>query len=263
MFPIAHVWLLERLVPEPLPAHRLGCVWPDMLFNSPLSHPESHQRGAQLWDFARARIAAGALDADEFAAFVVGVLTHGSAPRGFDWYSDEAYGGQPPALRGYAFQRGRPLAEATAAACHLPAEYGLWKAHNIVEMACERPLYGADPELSDRFAGALSDDVLLDRMATPLAGFFGQPAAALSASMREFAAWWTPPTSPAEQARVYARQVGAKHGVAHPDEAALAELIVRAADLVAPDRERYLMECTEEVGNMLAECGATVALWSR
>ena len=45
----------------------------------------------------------------------------------------------------YAFQRGAPLAAATAAACHLAPQYGHWKAHNIVEMACELPLHAADP----------------------------------------------------------------------------------------------------------------------
>ena len=48
MFPIAHAWLVERLVAKPQPAHYLGCVWPDMLFESPLTHPQSHRSGMTL-----------------------------------------------------------------------------------------------------------------------------------------------------------------------------------------------------------------------
>jgi hypothetical protein len=250
VFPIAHVWLVERIVPEPTPAHRLGSVWPDMLFGSPLSHADSHQRGEPLLALARARQQAGLPGADEFVAFVVGAVSHGSRPHGFDWYSDEGYGDDPTA-RGYAFQRGRPLAAATAAACHLPADFGPWKAHNIVEMACERPLYAADPALADRFAAASADDALLDRVAAPLAEFYGQAAGALSACMRGFRQWWTAPVSPEAQAAVYARQVTAKHGVPDPDVGALADLIERAGALIAADRDDYFHTCVEQVGALL------------
>ena len=251
MFPIAHVWLLERLVPDPAPAHYLGCVWPDMLFGGPLSHFDTHQRGDQLLAFARARKTAGATDAAEFASFVAGALTHGSAPHGFDWYSDERYGGEPESAKGYAFQRGRPLAAATAAACHLPPQYGAWKAHNLVEMACDLALYAADHRLGDRFATVLADHDLIARVAAPLAEFFDQPPASLAASMRNFGEWWTRPESPAVMAHVYARQVRATHGVANPDEHALAALIERAGTLVAPDRDAFLDYCVAQVGQML------------
>lgn len=251
VFPIAHVWLLERLLPDLTPAHCLGCVWPDMLFGSPLSHFDSHQRGDQLLAFARAQQSAGATGAAEFSSFVAGALTHGSVPHGFDWYSDERYGDAPESAKGYAFQRGRPLAAATAAACHLPPQYGAWKAHNVVEMACDLALYAADHGLGDRFATVLANQGLITRIAAPLAEFFDQPAALLAASMSNFGEWWTRPESPAVMAHVYARQVRAKHGVADPDEHALAALIERAGMLVAPDRDAFLDYCVAQVGQML------------
>jgi hypothetical protein len=250
VFPIAHVWLLERLVPAPASAHYIGCVWPDMLFGSPISHHDSHQRGEALLAFARARAAADLPGAGEFLAFVVGAVTHGSIPHGFDWYSDEQYG-DDPALRGYAFQRGAPLADATAAACHLAPQYGHWKAHNIVEMAFELELHAADPGHADRFAAACADPDLVDRLAAGLADFFGGPPAAFAASMRSFADWWIRPTSPDALAHVYARQVRAKHGVPDADESALAALIVRAGELIAPDRDTYLATSVNQVGALL------------
>jgi len=122
MFPIAHAWLLERLVDEPQPVDYLGCVWPDMLFSSPLSHTQSHREGAALAAYARSLPPDE--DGETFRSFVIGVLTHGAEPHGFDWYSDEEYGGRPREERGYAFQHARSFASEAARACGLPEEQG-------------------------------------------------------------------------------------------------------------------------------------------
>ena len=262
MFPIAHCWLIETLLPAPLPAHRLGAVWPDMLQASPLSHADSHQRGRELLAFARSRVAAGVPGAGEFAAFAVGALTHGSEPHGFDWYSDEAYDEPDPAGRGYAFQRAAPLAEETAAACRLPAELGLWKAHNVIEMACDQRLYAADPARADRFLAALGNAGLVTRMAEQLAMCYGAPADELAASIGGFATWWAPPESPARQARIYARQVERKHHVSNPDVPALEALIKRAEGLIAPDVERFQTRCVAWVRALLGSLAVEEALWT-
>jgi hypothetical protein len=250
MFPIAHLWLLEQIVPQPTPAHYLGCVWPDMLFGSPISHPQSHRRGAELLAFAQARRDQGIAGAAEFQAFVIGVITHGSTPQGFDWYSDEQWGDDPTA-GGFAFQQGRPLAAETAAACDLPPALGEWKAHNVVEMACELPLYAAHPALGDAFAVALDDRALCERLAEPLGVFYGQPAPALAMSMRAFVEWWVRPVSPTALAEIYTRQVQAKHGSRAPNIAALAELIVRAGEGIRAVREPYLAECVARIGDLV------------
>ncbi|HEV2237292.1 MAG TPA: hypothetical protein VGR57_11580 [Ktedonobacterales bacterium] len=261
MFPIAHCWLLESIIPAPLPAHRLGAAWPDMLLESPITHTDSHKRGRELLDFARARVVAGAPEAGEFAAFVAGVLTHGSEPHGFDWYSDEAYDNPDPKGRGYAFQRAAPLAAATAAACHLPAEMGLWKAHNIIEMACDHRLYAADRALAERFLAALGDGALVERIATHLAEFYRKPAAQLATSIGNFATWWAPPESPLVQARIYAHQVAVKHHVSDVDVPALAALIERADALVAPDAAAFAARCVASVGDLLRELAVDATLW--
>src|SRR5579859_3918766 len=95
MYPIAHAWLIQRLIPDATSAHFLGCVWPDMLYDSPLTHPLSHRSGRLLVE--RARNVADASATEIVRTFVAGALSHGSEPRGFDWYSDEEYGGQPAA----------------------------------------------------------------------------------------------------------------------------------------------------------------------
>lgn len=255
MFPIAHLWLLERVVNSPTPAHYLGCVWPDMLFGSPLSHADSHQRGAELLAFARERRTRGASGAKEFEAFIVGALTHGSQPHGFDWYSDEAWGDAPAAAKGYAFQRGLPLAGATAAACGLPPEYGAWKAHNIVEMAFEVPLYRDDPILGERFIAASGDGALVERIAAALGAFYSKPVAHVVTPITTFARYWRPPASIDALAQLYALQTRAKHQVGNPDAAAIASLIEHAGELVASDRAAYLDTCVNGVRAVLRDLG--------
>jgi hypothetical protein len=252
MFPIAHAWLLEKLVPQPAPAHYLGCVWPDMLFSSPLSHTQSHRGGDALAAYARSL--PSSLEGDEFRAFVAGVLTHGTEPHGFDWYSDEEYGGRPPAERGYAFQHAKPLASEAALACGLPQEQGWWKAHNLVEMAFESPLYHAQPHLGDRLAATCADETLHARIAALLAGHFAQSADSLALPMRRFAGVVELRPATVEQlARIYAVQVRLKHNGAVADVAALARLIERAQEDISSDRDAFLATGVAKVGTMLRE----------
>lgn len=250
MFPIAHAYLLTRIIAAPTAAHFLGCVWPDMLFESPLSHPQSHRSGAELAEHA-ASLSPGA-ERDTFGAFVMGVLSHGSEPHGFDWYSDEEWGGQPLAAKGYAFQRGLPLAERTAVACGVAPELGWWKAHNIVEIAFEHPLYTADPDLGRQLELACTDLDLLRQIAVPLAKFFERPPELLVTPMRRFReVVRLRPVDAAASARTYALQVRLKHPGAKPDEAAIAALIEEAERAIAGDRDAYLDECVTRVGEMV------------
>lgn len=253
MLSIAHVWLLEQLVEQPTPAHYLGCVWPDMLFQSPLTHRQSHRQGQALWDYARS-LPAKSEERETFRAFVAGALTHGAEPHGFDWYSDEEYGGLPAEARGYAFQRGAPLAEDAAKACGVPPDQGWWKAHNFIEMAFERALYADNPRRGEAIAGACADEGLLATMSHLLAPHVGHAAEALAAPMRVFPGLVAlQPTSVESLARAYAAQVPQKHPGAQPDEAAIARLIERAERMIAPHKRIFLDSCVEQVRAMLVD----------
>ncbi|HEX5441269.1 MAG TPA: hypothetical protein VFW76_10320 [Ktedonobacterales bacterium] len=252
MFPLAHAWLIQRLIPAPTSAHYLGCVWPDMLFGSPLSHTESHRSGTRLVEAVNTAPAGAARD--EFRAFVVGALSHDAEPHGFDWYSDEEYGGRPASERGYAFQQAVPLAEDAARACGVAPDQGWWKAHNLVEMAFEQPIYLAMPNLGAALADACADEALCARIASVLSGVFGQPADLLADAMLRFPSGVTfAPATPRPQAETYAHQTRLKHAGSNPDLAALESLIERAQTIIAPTRDAYLATCLENVGRMIGE----------
>lgn len=254
MFPIAHGWLLARLTDgSPSPAAFLGCVWPDMLFGSPLTHQQSHTSGETLLDFTREQPDGAGRDA--LLDFTRGVITHGSAPHGFDWYSDESYG-DGGAAKGYAFQRGAAIATRAAVACGVVEEFGLWKAHNLIEMAFERRLYQADPAAAATLRAACDDTDLMAQIAGPLAQFFHQDAAALAAAMLRYREVVSlAPDSLDALATIYAAQTRIRHPGATPDAHAIASLIGEAEDIVASDGETYLAICHAGVSSMLAALG--------
>jgi hypothetical protein len=250
MFPLAHAWMIEQCVPDPTLAHYLGCVWPDMLYGSPLSHQQTHRGGATLAAYAATLPPGDA--ADEFRQFVQGALSHGVEPRGFDWYSDEEYGGLPASERGYAFQRGRPLAERAAAACGVVQDQGWWKAHNLIEMAFERRLYAERAERGERIAAACADTALVERISGRLAVHFAQPADALAVAMRRFPEIVElRPRTIESLAHMYAMQTRLRHPSAEPDEAAIALRIAEAETIVTPDADEFPRICSEQVRAML------------
>jgi hypothetical protein len=250
MFAIAHVWMVEHCVSGPTLAHYLGCVWPDMLYGSPLTHQQTHREGAALTAYATSLPPGN--EVDEFRQFVQGALSHGVEPHGFDWYSDEEYGGLPASERGYAFQRGRQLAERAAEACDVTPDQGWWKAHNLIEMAFERRLYAEQPECGERIAAACDDNALVERISIRLSEHFGQPASLIASPVAYFPQVVDlRPTTIASLARTYAMQTRLRHPGAEPDEAAIAHLIAEAETIVAPDADVFLQSCSAQVHAML------------
>jgi hypothetical protein len=242
--------MIEQCVPDPTLAHYLGCVWPDMLYGSPLTHQQTHSEGAALATYARSLPLGN--EADEFRQFAQGALSHSVEPHGFDWYSDEEYGGLPSNERGYAFQRGRQLAERAAMACGVAPDQGWWKAHNLIEMAFERRLYTQRPERGERIAAACADTALVEHVSARLAKHFGQPSKALAEPIRRFPQIVElRPTTIESLARTYATQTRLRHPGAEPDEAAIAHLLAEAEAIVAPDADEFLRVSSSQVCPML------------
>lgn len=243
MFPIAHAYLMEQLFAQPTPAHYLGCVWPDMLFNGPLTHHQTHREGAALLAFARQ-------DAPEIVEFTRAALTHGTEPHGFDWYSDEAY--YAGKEKGYAFVNAEPFVADIVAATGVPAEIGLWKGHNFVEMSFEMALGQQYPHLGLAVAASCANEALVQQVTAPLARHFGVAAEALTWNITHFpesVALATP--SSLDLARAYAKQLEFKHQVTHADVPAMAAIIDRIWEAIAPDRATFLARCVRNVAAVL------------
>jgi hypothetical protein len=243
MFAIAHMYLMEQLFADPTPAHYLGCVWPDMLFSGPLSHHQTHRQGRELLAFTRQ-------EAPEILEFTRAVLTHITEPHGFDWFSDEAY--YPGKERGYAFTNAEPFVADVVTAAKVPPEIGRWKAHNFVEMSFEQALGRQYPHLGPALIAACADEALVRQVTEPLARHFNVSADALAWNITHFpeTVALTNPTS-MDLARAYAIQLQFKHQVTDPDIPAMAAIIDRVWEAIAPDRVAYLAHCTRRVADVL------------
>ncbi len=165
MFPIAHWYFGKQLaggVYDPLFA--LGGALPDLGRSMGLDRNEAHS------SCCRAFYRYALTQAPELKPAALGMLGHGIDPHCVDYYADEHWQQGP---RGWCFQQGTPYIPQVIAACRLPAEWGLWKSHNLVEMACELLLEQHDPSLSQELLQAAGDSQAQGVLAQGLSRCFG------------------------------------------------------------------------------------------
>lgn len=249
MFPLTHAYAIGRLVPAAGPLHLLGALFPDAVLTSGLSWERTHRSGAALYAFLSERYPAG-------RPFAVGVISHGTAPPGLDYYGDQKYASFE---RGYAFEEARPYAARAAEICRLPEEMGWWKAHNFVEMALEWLLARRDPHLGKRVREALEHPAGLEELAPHLEAFFGPgkvaPGESLSAMLPFLA---LEPVTPETLAERYQRQVRLKHGVEAIHTAEAAALIEEIAAAIQPRCWAFLEDALGDIREMLHREGWVV-----
>lgn len=125
MFPLTHLYTAKAILGYENAMTALGAMFPD--FGSALGAGRNlcHEMGIDMFHYAQEHDKSH-LD------FALGVLTHGTALPGIDWYADEEYHGVRP---GFCFQLGEMIADDVAEACNLPPNMAVWKAHNVIEMA--------------------------------------------------------------------------------------------------------------------------------
>lgn len=246
MFPIVHAYAVRRLVGRAGPLHLLGAIFPDAVLVNGLNWEQTHRCGAALYDFFQARAPAG-------RPFAVGVISHGVAPAGLDYYGDQQYGNFQ---RGYAFEEARPYADRVAAICHLPPEMGWWKAHNFVEMALEWLVARRHPELAGQMRQTLAHSAALSFLAPHLAAFFGGAGPDLAQSLPTMLPFLAlDDITPAALAERYERQVRLKHGVEAIAVDEAAALIAEVAEAIQPRCWEFLEHAMSRIGEMLRTAG--------
>lgn len=242
MFPIVHAYAIRRLVGRAGPLHLLGAIFPDAVLTNGLQWEQTHRCGAALYDFLRTRAPAG-------LPFAVGVISHGVAPAGLDYYGDQQYGSF---RRGYAFEEARPYADRVAAICRLPPEMGWWKAHNFVEMALEWLVARRHPDLEAQARQAFAHSADLSFLSAPLATFFECPGLDLVQSLPAMLPFLVlEGITPAALAERYQRQVRLKHGVETIDVEAAAGLIAEVAEVIRPRCWEFLEDALDKIGGTL------------
>jgi hypothetical protein len=154
MFPLTHIWFSEKVLGYMNNLTVLGAVFPDIVITKCLKYDNTHNVGFGIYEHFKKTN-------PSFMDFVKSMLTHTVNPNGLDYYSDEAY---LNGYKGYCFQKGMEIEKEVIDACNIPEEYGLWKAHNFIEMGVELNIADSEPKLSQILHNSFCDKDLITKI---------------------------------------------------------------------------------------------------
>lgn len=163
MYPLAHIYFVDRVLGLKGEPAVLGSIFPDAAISNGLEWDKSHSLADMLWNHFQGRD-------NKMAFFSLGVLSHGIEPRGLDYFSDEKY---KDFERGYCYEKSRVFIDEVIASCNVIPEDGWWKAHNFIEMSVELYLFQKYPFLLSILRGALSNSSLIREISKKLEGPLG------------------------------------------------------------------------------------------
>ncbi|MCL6610549.1 MAG: hypothetical protein K6T66_03295 [Peptococcaceae bacterium] len=235
MYPQTHVYFAQRVLGRMNDAVVLGSIFPDMAIGAGVHRDLSHGSGLEILEFLKER--------DRLRDFALANITHGVNPDGLDYYGDEI---NPPFERGYCFEKGRSLVEATVRACNIPPEMGWWKSHNIVEMGIEMRISAAG-DYGRYLHAAFGNRVLVEEISESLGAFFGRGPLPFIQRISNFPSYIDLSVTTAESlAAKYDHQMYYKHRI-RVNVAEVAKLIRTAAEMVEDDMEEFFRSVTEKV----------------
>ena len=250
MFPLTHVLLTQALLVKNDHPVVLGAIFPDLGNAIGLNRKITHEMGTGFFGFCREQHQEG-------LPFAQAIISHGSSPCGLDYFADDSYLGAPT---GYCFLRALPLVEKVVESCGLPAELGLWKAHNFIEMAYELLAAERFPGLSGLVKAALQDEKMIADCSTLLGEYFNIDISQIGAVISNMPALFClEDISPLALAEKYARQLKLRHQCDHADPLAMALVIEEARSLVAGEFTGFLDFNIDQVGRMLKKFPARSA----
>lgn len=175
MFPFTHIWFSRNVLGYSNNMTVLGSIFPDVFVSDKLNYDDTHKIGWSIFDyFYEVK--------PEISDFIKSGITHTVSPAGLDFYGDEAYNGS----MGYCFQKATDIVEEVVEACNLPEEYGLWKAHNFIEMAVELNILNENAELIELLDYALKDKKLVNKIESSLEMFYSLNSGSLKNSFKRF-----------------------------------------------------------------------------
>ncbi|WP_148135634.1 hypothetical protein [Candidatus Formimonas warabiya] len=220
---MTHTLVAQTLLGNAHPRIILGGIFPDLGTAIGLNRDVTHAMGRDFYQFCRE-------GNPEFLDFAQAVISHGSDPRGLDYYADQSFAGKDT---GYCFQRAVPLVDKVVAACGIPPDMGLWKAHNFIEMAYEVIAVEKHPHLTESVFQALSDDQTVHRCSQVLARYFGLDTGKIEMTFRQMPHFFClSQVTPLHLAEKYAVQLEKRHQVHTADIAAMTGVIQEAREQV-------------------------------
>jgi hypothetical protein len=221
----------------------LGSVFPDTVIKCCLTYDQTHNIGWGLYEYMRDY-------SEEYLDFARAVFTHTVKPKGLDFYGDEEY---QDGYKGYCFQKAVEIEKEVIAACNIPEKFGLWKAHNFIEMGIEMNIVNSEKGLLDIFNKGISDILMVQRLSSHLDKYFGLEDKSVVDCFSKFANFMElKDLSSFAFASRYNTQMQAKHGISI-NVSECSDIIEKSSTIVQADFNSFIDYCTDKVESMLRE----------
>lgn len=243
MFPITHIWFSRRVLGYINNMTVLGSVFPDTVIKCCLTYDQTHNIGWGLYEYLKEY-------GDECLDFARAVVTHTVNPKGLDFYGDEEYG---DGYKGYCFQKAAGIEKEVIEACNIPDRFGLWKAHNFIEMGIEMNIVDSERELVNVFCEGLTDSCLVKEISSRLDEYFKLEDKSVDNCFSKFAEFMElKDLSSLALANRYNTQMQVKHGI-NINISRCRDIIEKSRSIVQEDFEGFIDFCTVKVDSMLKE----------
>ncbi len=243
MFPLTHIWFSRKVLGYVNNMTVLGSVFPDTVIKCCLKYDQTHKEGWGLYDYF-------AEHSERHLDFVKAVAAHTVYPKGLDFYGDEEYRN---GYKGYCFQKAAYIEKEVIIACNIPEEFGLWKAHNFIEMGIELNIAESERGLAKIFSQGLKDRLLIEELSSYIDGYYGlknMSAADCFYRFKDFLELNEIDSN--ELSRRYNAQMQVKHGI-EIDISKCSDIIEKSRAIADEDFKDFIDYCVERIGNMLME----------
>lgn len=241
MFPLTHVYVAQKVFQPTTDLLILGSIFPDTTIGNSLTYDQTHRQGKAIYNYIKRKN-------PDFLPFAWGIITHGVNPKGLDYFGDEKYNNF---LKGYCFEKARPIIQATIEACNLPPRFGWWKAHNFIEMAIELDIVSRFPQVHQALSKAYENSQLIADIGELMADFFYETPDGIIRGLKHFRQYILEEGVSASNLAInYDRQMFRRHSI-NINIDKVEELIIWSRELVQDDYEQFLEYCIGEISTCL------------
>lgn len=240
MFPITHIWFSNMVLGYTNHLTVLGAIFPDACVCKYLTYDTTHKSNWAIFDYIfKEKI--------ELSDFAKSMVTHTVLPKGLDYYCDGLF----MSSEGYCFQKAALIVDDVIDACNLPEEYGLWKAHNFIEMAVELEVIIRNRWINKAFRDALCDDRLINSLESFIESYFDLKSGSMKNSFKRFETFATITENSSYQlALQYELNMQKRHGININVEKS-SNIIESCRDIIKEDFTDFINNAEDRVKRML------------
>ena len=238
MFPITHIWFAEKVIGYRDNNIILGAIFPDIIITGCLDYKQTHHCGFELYDYLK----------NSCPVFAKAMITHTVNPMGLDYYGDESY---KSGYKGYCFQKAQQIEDNVIDACNIPVGFGLWKAHNFIEMGIELNIIEDQRYLVEELHNAFLDKAVIEQVSGPIEYYYRLKKNEINENFKKLSQYIELNNSTCHTlAEKYNMQMLSKHNI-NIDVNKAAEIIESCRGIVKNDIDEFFQYCGSEVKRML------------